>query len=263
MKLRISGALAVATLALSFWSSATMAATVAPSFDNCPDESAPGAGRTSAVLSSTLAGSPNNSFNFKVCNTSFNFERREEQGVNWLLRDWELPYDPLGQITEITAPDGWGWAIETIGVANDATGWDGAVPTWFNPSDPFFDARYLGLTQVIHFYTCSAGNADTNPCPEGNDGSPFGDPLRPGEELEGFSFLSPFGVTDAPYQASWVLERPRSGDPDFPIAGAPNTPGLRNVVPEPSGLALAGLGLLALWCGRRGRQLVQAKVQAT
>lgn len=253
MKLRIARPLAAATLALSLWSSAASAAVLVPSFGDCPVESDAEAGRTSAVLSSTLAGTPNNSFNFKVCNTSFDFNRREEQGTNFLLRDWELPYDPLGQITEITAPSGWGWTIETVGAANNATGWDGAVPTWFNPADPFYDPRYLGLTQVIHFYTCGSGNADTNPCPEANDGSPFGDPLRPGESLEGFSFLSPFGVTNAPYQASWILQRPRSGDPDFPIAGAPNTPGLRNPVPEPSGAALATLGLLALWRARARR----------
>ena len=262
MKLRTAGSLAAATLALSFWSSTAMAAAMAPTFGSCPNESPPDAGRTSAVLSSTLTGSPDNSFNFKVCNTSFDFTARERPEDNFLLRDWEMPYDPLGQISNITAPAGWGWAIETIGSRNNATGWDGEEPTWFNPLDPFYDPRYLGLTQVIHFYTCGSGNVDINPCPDADEDSPFGTPLSPGESLEGFSFLSPFGVTNAPYQASWILDRPRSGDPDFPIAGAPDTPGLRNVVPEPSGLVLAGLGMLALWRARGRRQLTQAPATA-
>lgn len=239
--------LKLAALALVGAAGTASAAVVAPSFGDCPGMSINPEVPSSAVLSSTIAGTPT-SYNFKVCNTSFNPRTNETQGPMFLLRDWELPYDPAGGIANITTPTGWGWAIETIGVANPATGWDGAVPTWFDPSDPFYDARYLGLATVLHFYTCSSGGVDTAVCPEATDGSPFGDALAPGESLEGFGFTSPFGPTNAPYQASWVTVPPRSGDPDFPLTGAPDTPGLRNSVPEPGSLALLGGGLLlAAW----------------
>lgn len=213
----------------------------------CPGQTDPNLGRTSAVKSRVDPGSPN-IYNFKVCNTSgFNNEE-----FSFLLRDWELPYDPTpGAITNIFAPAGWSVSIETIGEnnANPATGWDGAVPTWFDVNDPFYDPRYLGLTQVIHFYTCGDGGC------YGDSGAPA---LRPGQELEGFGFSSPFEETSAPYQASWVEFRPRSGDPAFPLAGA-NTPGLRNDIPEPSGLALFALSLGALMAARSRRRAADAE----
>jgi PEP-CTERM motif len=232
---------AVSTLALFGAMGGAQAATVAPTFGECPGIS-DNFGRSSAVLSSVQAGAPN-SYNFKVCNTS----NGAEGEVTFALRDWELPYDPQGQIDNIITPAGWGWAIETIGIANPATGWDAATPTWFDPDDDFFDARYLGLTQVLHFYTCSQ-----NSC-YGAEGDVFGEVLFQGESLEGFGFTSPFGETNAPYQASWVEFRPRSGDPAFPLVGA-NTPGLRNPVPEPAGLALFALGLGAAMAARARRQ---------
>lgn len=235
---------AVSTLALFGAMGSAQAVTVAPSFDACPG-SPQLPGRSSAVLSDVMTGTPN-TYNFKVCNTSDGGEGE----VTFLLRDWELPYDPQGQIDNIFTPTGWGHSIEAIGAPNDATGWDGAAPDWLDPLDHFFDPRYVGLTQVIHFYTCG----DEQTC-YGAEGDVFGPTLAPGDSLAGFSFTSPFDATNAPYQASWVVLPPRSGDPAFPlIGGAPNTPGLRNGVPEPGGLALFALGLGAAMAARARRQ---------
>ena len=222
--------------ALGAGSAAHAAVTVG--FDpSCPGMSST-FGRSSVVLSNVTAGSPN-TYEFKICNTS----NTAEGEARFLLRDWELPYDPLGGIANYAVPFGWNVNIETIGSPNSATGWDGEDPTWFNPTDPFYDPRYLGLTQVVHFYTC--GN---NTC-YGSD-----DPLEAGEGLTGFGFTSPFGETNAPYQASWIDQFPRSGDPAFPLAGGPNTPGLINGVSEPGGLALFALSLGTLMAARARRQ---------
>jgi hypothetical protein len=222
----------------------------AASVASCPGQSNNPSVPSSWVLSDTIVSPGSVSYNFTVCNTSADFNERESR---FLLRDWELPWDHTapGAITNIRVPDGWGYTIEKIGVRNDATGWDGALPTWFDPSDPWYDPRYLGLDQeVLHFYTCG----DERTC-YGGEG-PFGPALQPGESLAGFGFDSQFSATSAPYQASWVQEPPRSGDPDFPNARlvGPNTPGVRNPVPEPTGLALFALGLGAAMAARARRQ---------
>jgi hypothetical protein len=227
--------------ALGYAPSATAVAVVSA----CPGQSTV-AVQSSVVPSTVILGSPN-TYLFEVCNTSPD-PGSEEGGVAFLLRDWELPYDPLAGIANITAPSGWAWAIETVGTPTPDTGWDGAPPEWWNPSDPFYDPRYLDLTQVIHFYTCGQPSA----C-YGDNPSVNGSPLQPGEGLAGFSFTSPFAATNSPYQASWVFEPVRSGDPAFPLAGGPNSPGLRSI-PEPGGLALFALGLGALLAARARRR---------
>lgn len=215
---------------------------VAVTVNLCPGQTT-GPERSSVVPSFVIPGSPN-TYVFGVCNTSAS---GSEGQTEFLLRDWELPYDAAGGIANLTAPMGWGAAIETIGSPNNFTGWDGVTPTWFNPTDPFYDPRYLGLTQVIHFYTC--GNQSCQ------DATAFGAPLFPGEGLAGFSFTSPFGLTNAPYQASWIEFLARSGDPAFPNPGGPNTPGLLAVnMPEPGSLALFAVALGALMVSRVRRR---------
>ena len=238
----------VSALALFGALGAAQASTVA----GCPEQSSNSSAPSSWVLSDTFASTGSVSYNFTVCNTSSDFNERESR---FLLRDWELPWDhtATGAITNIRVPAGWGWKIEKIGERNDATGWDGELPTWFDPSDPWYDPRYLGLDQeVLHFYTCG----DERTCYGTDPNSTSAPALEPGESMAGFGFDSPFGATSAPYQASWVQEPPRSGDPDFPFARlvGPNTPGLRNQVPEPTGLALFALGLGAAMAARARRQ---------
>ncbi len=242
---------AVSTLALFGALGSAQATTVAPFDPSCPGLSNSG-DRTSVVLSQVTAGSPDNSYEFKICNTSGGSELQSQ----FVLRDWELPYDPQAGITNLHAPLGWGVAIETIGQDNPNTGWDGNAPTWLDPNDDFFDARYLGLNQVIHFYTCAASpRTESNTCYGSDVSDDMSGPLLfAGQGLAGFGFSSPFGETNAPYQASWVEIPPRSGDPAFPGAGGPNSPGLRNLVPEPSGLALFALGLGAAMAARARRQ---------
>ena len=207
------------------------AVAVASAFDpDCPGFSN-NVGRSSVVLSQVTSGSPN-TYQFKVCNTSNSGEGEGQ----FILRDWEMPYDPLAGITGLVAPAGWGVTIEIIGEANANTGWDGETPTWFNPLDDFYDPRYLGLTQVIHFYTCAPSpTTERRTCDGDESQNDLDGPLLfPGDGLAGFAFQSPFGATGAPYQASWVQIPPRSGDPDYPTPGGPNSPGLRSPVPEPA-----------------------------
>lgn len=113
-----------------------------------------------------------------------------------IIRDWELPYFNDAGIRDIDSPDGWSFAIETIGVANEATGWEGDA-AWQDPSDPFYfgdDSPFTDVTQVLHWYT--------------NDSEEFGIYTGTGFEgevpnfLGGFGFTANFEQTAAPYQAS-------------------------------------------------------------
>lgn len=201
--------------------STSEAATVDPTFcDRC------------SHVTDTVADNGNGTwtYNFTVWNDTTSY------GGDQRIRDWELPYfsDAGISAVTITAPGygGWAWRIETIGIANLATGWEGDA-AWQNPGDPFYagaGSPFTTATQVLHWYT--------------ND---FGAAIAAQDSLGGFGFVAAFGPTAAPYQASW-FERPvRTGDPQFPGAGLPNSPSVRGTpVPEPATATLLAFGLLLL-----------------
>ena len=189
-------------------------------------------------------------YNYTVNNTS----QFTAQGLERtpLLVDWELPWfgDAGIDIASIISPNGWAVAIETIGVANAATGWEG-IASWQDPSDPFFagaGSPFTTVTQVLHWYSgCFLFGGEIGGC--------FGvstDGILPGGSLSGFSFVAAFDETAAPYQASWAVLPVRSGDPAFPLGGIPNSPRVQGV-PEPGLLGLLGIGLVAAMLGRRRR----------
>lgn len=242
---------------------------------SCPGV-VPGGFQTSAVPSavSELPGTGNFLYEFLVCNTSDITTENARQ----VIRDWELPFfgtaadgTDASKIMNITVPEGWSFSIEEIGVENPFTGWAG-VAEWQQPGDPwreFFDNLfgsadnnpYNDVTHVLHFYTgfCEGGVEGGFQCFNGNI-------IPEGESLGGFSFESPFGTFNAPYQASWTDLPVRTGDPDFPMAAptnqviedacanTANNCGRTSTVPEPGSLALLGLGLGALAESRRRRQ---------
>ena len=155
-----------------------------------------------------------------------------------VIVDWELPYfDDMG-ITNIQSPENWFYSIETIGVPNATTGWQGTA-AWQQDGDPWkdhFDQVYGGAdnnpfnnnTKVLHWYTTS-------------------NEIWPQMSLSGFSFTAVFDEGNAPYQTSWNAKEIFTGDPNFPNAGLPNSPSI-NPVPLPGTLTLlfAGAGGLAI-----------------
>ena len=187
-------------------------------------------------------------YNYTVNNTSLFTSQGLEPGQP-LLVDWELPWfgDAGIDIASIISPNGWAVNIETIGVANAATGWQG-IASWQDPADPFFagpNSPFTTVTQVLHWYSaCFISGGDCDPG------------ILPGGSLSGFSFVAAFDETAAPYQASWAVLPVLSGDPAFPLGGIPNSPGVQGLVqgvPEPGLLGLLGIGLVAAMLGRRRR----------
>lgn len=208
------------------------------------------------------------SYEFTVFNDGASGDVIDEYGYaifsEPLIVDWELPYfnDP-GAIFNVRSPDGWTFAIEEIGTANAATGWDGTA-SWQDPGDPFYfgdDSPFTTVTQVLHWYLedWAAFGSILGAIPTGECG--YGEALTlfavgtevPCNALAGFGFDSFYGATAAPYQASWDFLEVQSGDPAFPLAGLPGSP---SVVPEPESGILLATGLIALggFLGRRRRR---------
>ncbi len=171
-----------------------------------------------------------------------------------VIVDWELPwFNNLG-IDNFFAPPGWAHAIETVGVPNPLSGWDGSAPSWQSPSDPFFFGPLSPFTsgnQVLHYFlqAWASGGVDIDGIFPSD--SVFGTniPSDAITSLSGFGFSSPNPATAAPYQASWSLFPLQSGDPSFPISNG--FPSFSTAIPEPETLTLFLSGLLTLSLIRR------------
>jgi hypothetical protein len=164
--------------------------------------------------------------------------------------DWELPYYADMGITNISSPWGWLSTIETIGVANAATGWSGQADWTTDPA--WSGTGFASVTQVLHWYCDGTEGGGTGAPPSADN---CWNDISPGGSEGGFGFDADFGPTNAPYQSSWDYTTPRRvGDPSFPmaLAGSPCALGTATYactaassVPEPGTLGLLGGGLLA------------------
>lgn len=218
--------------------------------------------RASTVVGEVTRPSPLDPYNYDytVTNTStcdvFGLGTAADECVAYggadngpIIVDWELPWFPDGQISNIQSPTNWSFALETVGTANPSTGWEGFAD-WQTPGDPFYfgdDSPFTTVTTVAHWYlTCWAQDDVTSDCLDLGIG--------PGEVQTGFSFDSVFAATDAPYQASWAELPVRSGDPAFPLGdggvpasplalGEPTQPPVSRV-PTPGTLPLVVLGVM-------------------
>lgn len=171
-----------------------------------------------------------------------------------LIVDWELPYFADMGISNIQSPFGWNHNIETIGVTNLTTGWNG-IADWQTDGDPwktFFDDfygseaanPYNSGTQVLHWYIPALAPCNSEICPP----LPVGAVISPQDSLDGFGFTAGFGEGQAPYQASWDQNRIQTGDPAFPdgaIIALPNSPSI-NPVPLPGALVFFLSGLVGV-----------------
>lgn len=197
-------------------------------------------------------------YNYTVFNTSIFLNNNFPPFQTPLIVDWELPYFADMGITDVFSPDGWDWAIETIGVSNSNTGWDG-IAAWQNSSDPFYegaDSPYTTGTEVLHWYCDTADGGEGSFFCGGDGEGPFGQPISPNMSLSGFGFTANFEPTGAPYQASWLELPIQTGDPAFPLSGVGSPSALASTpVPEPGALALFGIGLLGLLGIRRKKHL--------
>lgn len=197
-------------------------------------------------------------YDYTVSNDSVEDFAYGEYGGIPIIVDWELPwFDDAGIDTStIFSPTGWTWAIETVGVSNAFTGWEGEA-SWQDPNDPFYfgdDSPFTDVTQVLHWYIEGQCGPETQFEPfECND---FNQGIFPGNTLDGFGFTAAYSETDAPYQASWHLLPIQSGDPAFPLIGpaSPKALGITNQVSEPGIIGLLGIGVLGMFASLRRRK---------
>lgn len=190
-------------------------------------------------------------YNYTVFNDSTGIFDPETEALNPIpvIIDWELPYFSDAGITSIASPDGWDWAIETIGVENTDTGW-GGIAAWQDPSDPLYagaTSPFTTVTQVLHWYTTCQPNDECNFAGIFPDGFGFSET----NSLGGFSFVANYGPTGAPYQASWDIVPVQTGDPAYPQGGLPASPLAIASVPEPGAFSLLAIGAIGMLFARR------------
>lgn len=240
----------------------------------CPSALVPSS-QLSAVTDDVSFNGSTYDYSYRVCNLSAGEGFNAGEG-GFLIRDWEIPifgeYDGSTFVPEaggidldtISSPDGWEWAIEEVGVANGATGWDGEA-AWQDEADPWnviFDDIYGEDSNpyddnqfVLHWYV-DPGNIFEAGC-FAFDPAPC---IGSFENLDGFGFSAGLSSVAAPFQTSWVFLPVNTGDPAIPgQGGGGGLPGTQSVrlhtnVAEPGALGLLGAGLFGMAMLRRRKK---------
>ncbi|MFO0964176.1 MAG: hypothetical protein U0793_01130 [Gemmataceae bacterium] len=197
-----------------------------------------------SVISQTSPTSGGTLYQFTVNNLSTG-----QSGGPPFLTAFMLPLFHTSDVGNIVNPNGW-QAQLTSDPALIASLWHYNANNDTKAQQGLFGANPHFWDHPPALLIWSVSNSASDVSPAITPG--FGGIPGPGGSLSGFSFVSPFGSTKAPFVAGFDNGQTAIGDPDIP-----NNPTIQ-AIPEPASfLVFAGMGA-ALWLGLKRRRTGEA-----